>query len=232
MRSHVRTVSEVVRELPRANKARKAFAKLKNESAGCSGDLRFFNMSRTLSRGKIGPDPDNFGRSCKKTPGGRARSTTPWWPWLGMRLRWRWLGIVTSFREDDIFKGETCQKSGGFHHLGKRSMGKGKAARERRFADLALLFASISVAFSEGWATPFEGLLLMKNVRFLAGRGVYLVEGRGGVSQTLAGGRGAGLRVLAGCSVFVPEYLHFSELLHSGCLPTRVFASLLLFPAL
>ena len=102
-------------------------------------------------------------------------------------------------------------------------MGKGRAARERRFADLALLFASISVAFSKGWATPFEGLLLMKNVRFLAGRGVYLVEGRGGVSQTLAGGRGAGLRVLAGCSVFVPEYLHFAELLRSGCLPGEGF---------
>lgn len=33
-RSHVRTAPEVVRELPWANKARKAFAKLKNESAG------------------------------------------------------------------------------------------------------------------------------------------------------------------------------------------------------
>lgn len=102
------------------------------------------------------------------------------------------------FREDDVFEGEICQKSGDIHHLGKRSMGKGKAARERRFADLALLFASISVAFSKGWATPFEGLLLMKTTRFLAGRGVYLVEGRSGVSQTLAGRRGVGSRVLAG----------------------------------
>ena len=98
-------------------------------------------------------------------------------------------------------------------------MGKGKAARERRFADLALLFASISVAFSKGWATPFEGLLLMKTTRFLAGRGVYLVEGRSGVSQTLAGRRGVGSRD----SVFVLEYLHFAELLRSGCLPGEGF---------
>lgn len=37
--------------------------------------------------------------------------------------------------EGCIFKGETCQKSGGFHHLGKNSSEEGKVARKRQFAD-------------------------------------------------------------------------------------------------
>ena len=69
----------------------------------------------------------------------------------GMRLRWLWLGIVASFREDDLFEGETCQKSGVFHRLGKNSSEEGKAACGRRFADKALLFASISATFSRTW---------------------------------------------------------------------------------
>lgn len=113
MRSHVRTVPEVVRELPRANKARKAFAKLKNESAGCSGDLRFLLVGGEDSR--------------RRPATGRAVRPLGGLGWR-MRLRLPWLGIVASFREDDLFEGEICQKSGGFHHLGKNSSEEGKVA--------------------------------------------------------------------------------------------------------
>ena len=64
-------------------------------------------------------------RRCPAT--GRAVRSLGGLGW-GMRLRRHWLGIVASFREDDLFEGETCQKSGGFYHLGKNSSEEGKVA--------------------------------------------------------------------------------------------------------
>lgn len=71
------------------------------------------------------------------------------------------VGDRASFREDDVFEGETCQKSVGFHHLGKNSSDEGKAACEAKTADLALLFAPVTPARRKGTdgvlrATPID----------------------------------------------------------------------------
>lgn len=66
------------------------------------------------------------GEAARRRPAtGRAARSLGGLGW-GICLRRHWLGIVASFREDDLFEGETCQKSGVFHHLGKRPMGRGK----------------------------------------------------------------------------------------------------------
>ena len=143
MRSHVWTAPEVVRELSRANKARKAFAKLKNESAGCSGDLRFLLVGGEASR--------------RRPATGRAVRPLGGLGW-GMRLRLPWLGIVASFRKDDLFEGETCQKSGGFHHLGKNSSEEGKVARKRQFADHCARFAWVLRVLGVLVRSPTKGV--------------------------------------------------------------------------
>ena len=68
-----------------------------------------------------------------------------------------------------IFKGETCQKSGGFHQLERGLRGGRGDARNSDFADLALCSSAACRFSSEGRTTPFGCLLLMKTTRFLAG---------------------------------------------------------------
>ena len=75
-----------------------------------------------------------------------------------MRLRLPWLGIVASFREDDLFEGETCQKSGGFHHLGKNSSEEGKVARKRQFADHCARFVWVLRVLGVLARSPTKGV--------------------------------------------------------------------------
>ena len=71
--------------------------------------------------------------------------------------------------EGCIFKGETCQKSGGFHQLGRCAReGRGNGVRSD-FADLALCFALTVAVSLEGQMTLSRRLPLMKTTRFLAG---------------------------------------------------------------
>ena len=66
------------------------------------------------------------------------------------------------------FRGETCQKSGGFHQLERGLRGGRGDARNSDFADLALCSSAASRFSSEGRTTPSRRLLLMKTTRFLA----------------------------------------------------------------
>ena len=75
-----------------------------------------------------------------------------------MRLRLPWLGIVASFREDDLFEGETCRKSGGFHHLGKNSSEEGKVARKRQFADHCARFVWVLRVLGVLARSPTKGV--------------------------------------------------------------------------
>ena len=68
-----------------------------------------------------------------------------------------------------IFKGETCQKSGGFHQLERGLRGGRGGARNSDFADLALCSCAACSFSSEDRTTSFGCLLLMKTTRFLAG---------------------------------------------------------------
>lgn len=79
----------------------------------------------------------------------------------GMRLRWPWLGIVTSFHEDDLFEGGDLPEIWRFSSSWKEADGEGKAARKRRFADQALFFASISRALYIGDYTLCLSLLFL-----------------------------------------------------------------------
>ena len=66
-------------------------------------------------------------------------------------------------------KGETCQKSGGFHQLG-RCVREGRESGVRSdFADLPLCFAFPVAVSLEGQMTLSRRLPLMKTTRFLAG---------------------------------------------------------------
>ena len=67
------------------------------------------------------------------------------------------------------FREVSCQKSGGFHQLGKRAREKGAPPRSCGVADLALCLRSLAASKYEGRETPSEGPLLMKTSRFLAG---------------------------------------------------------------
>ena len=73
-----------------------------------------------------------------------------------------------------LFKGETCQKSGGFHQLERGLRGGRGDARNLDFADLALCSSATCRFSSEGRTTPSRCLLLMKTTRFLAGLPQYL----------------------------------------------------------
>ena len=75
-----------------------------------------------------------------------------------MCLRRHWLGMVASFREDDLFEGETCQKSGGFHHLGKNSSEEGKVARKRQFADHCARFVWVLRVLGVLARSPTKGV--------------------------------------------------------------------------
>ena len=66
-------------------------------------------------------------------------------------------------------RGETCQKSGGFHQLERGLRGGRGDARNSDFADLALCSSAACRFSSEDRTTPFRCLLLMKTTRFLAG---------------------------------------------------------------
>lgn len=68
-----------------------------------------------------------------------------------------------------IFEGETCQKLGGFHHLGKGRSEKGKAACEAKSADLALFFALLTPARRKGRGNALRGLPADEN-RPISGR--------------------------------------------------------------
>ena len=98
------------------------------------------------------------------------------------------------FAECAISRGGSCQKSGGFHQLGKRAREEGAPPRSCGVADLALCLRSLAASKYEGRETPSEGPLLMKTSRFLAGlpcfsatkvRGVRLL-GRTRVSSRTA----------------------------------------------
>ena len=98
------------------------------------------------------------GEAARRRPAtGRAVRSLGGLGW-GMRLRWPWLGIVASFREDDLFEGETCQKSGGFHHLGKNSSEEGKVARKRQFADHCARFVWVLRVLGVLARSPTKGV--------------------------------------------------------------------------
>ena len=80
-----------------------------------------------------------------------------------------WLILQAPFSECAIFREASCQKSGGFHQLGKRAREKGAPPRSCCVADLALCLRSLAASKYEGQETPSEGPLLMKTSRFLAG---------------------------------------------------------------
>ena len=71
--------------------------------------------------------------------------------------------------EGCIFKGETCQKSGGFHQLGRCAREGRESGVRSDFADLPLCFAFPVAVSLEGQMTLSRRLLLMKTTRFLAG---------------------------------------------------------------
>ena len=130
MRSHVRTAPEVVRKLPgqirQGKRSRNSRTKAQADQATCA----FLLVGGEAARRRLAT-----GRAVRPLGG------LGW----GMRLRWPWLGIAASFREDDLFEGEICRKSGVFHRLGKNSSEEGKAACGRRFADKALLFCQANL---------------------------------------------------------------------------------------
>ena len=73
------------------------------------------------------------------------------------------MGIVASFCEDGVFEEETCQKSGGFHHLGKNSSEEGRAACEANPVDLALFFALLTPVCRKGRGDALRGLPVDEN---------------------------------------------------------------------
>ena len=66
-------------------------------------------------------------------------------------------------------RGETCQKSGGFHQFEKGLRSGRGDARNSDFADLALCSSAACRFSSEDRTTPFRRLPLMKTAQILAG---------------------------------------------------------------
>ena len=68
------------------------------------------------------------------------------------------------FAECAISRGGSCQKSGGFHQLGKRAREEGAPPRSCGVADLALYLRSLAASKYEGREAPSEGPSVDENL--------------------------------------------------------------------